>query len=547
MSIQNLIDTYKGNPAPLANKVQQDMRAQQSQQPQQGPQGQRAQPSGAIPPDLEQAMALQQIQELQQAAQAQQAMQAGGPQPTIVQKLQQLLGHAPMQGQPQGMMPQGPQGQPQGGPPQGQPQPQGIHQLPTNIGQHLAGGGIVAFAAGDAVDESDDLPDWARGLRANRLARQRAMEEERARNMAQVNASGVSEGRSANVPRNDLLTAPAEESVGAGPRDDPMRDLVSRLHSQRAPAPRPPVAQAPAPIPRPPVAAAPSAPSAPTGQPAQQGLGALLEQNIRADLGRDRDVEAQKMLEKQRDISGMSDYQKQMLDMVTRREAAQKEAQSNRTPEWVRGLQALGGAPIRGGLGMVLAQAGRGATAARDAYGEEDMKFANELDTLRKAAMDAQLRGNMDLAKTYADQYREVDSARRAAMTSGTSLENTRVNDATRRQNAMDAAAARAQAERFRHEDRATAAADRSTAAGERMDAQYREQAMRLAMTAAVKEKESPANFARLRDVSAEELAARKFDAIYNALKTGKMSAAPGAGSPGGTSTSGWGKAQVVK
>jgi hypothetical protein len=295
-------------------------------------------------------------------------------------------------------------------------------------------------------------------------------------------------------------------------------------------APRPPTAQAP----RPPTAVQPGAQAAP------QGLDALLESSIRGDLTRDRDVEAQKMMDKQRDISGMSGYQQQMVDMLNRREAAQKAAQENRTPEWVRGLQAAGGPAVRGGIGMLLNQVGRGATAARDAYGEEDAKYANELDVLRKAAMDAQLKGNMELARTYADQYKEVDAARRSAMTSGTSLQNTRENVAQRKQTAADALAGRMQADRFRRDDK-------TTAAGEKTDAHYKEQAMRMAMAAAVKEKESPTNFARLKNVSAEELAAEKFNAIYNALKTGKMAPAPGAGSPGGTSTSGWGKAQVVK
>ena len=59
--------------------------------------------------------------------------------------------------------------------------------------------------------------------------------------------------------------------------------------------------------------------------------------------------------------------------------------------------------------------------------------------------------------------------------------------------------------------------------------------AKRMAMAAATKAKESPINMAKYKDTSAEMLAASMFDSIYNALKTGKMSEAPGASSPGGT------------
>ena len=111
---------------------------------------------------------------------------------------------------------------------------------------------------------------------------------------------------------------------------------------------------------------------------------------------------------------------------------------------------------------------------------------------------------------------------------------------ATQRPAASDAAAGRAQAAQFQQENRATAAADKT-------DAHFKEQAMRMAMAAATKAKESPANMAKYKDTSTEMLAASMFDSIYNALKTGKMSAAPGAAGPGGTSKPGWGQAQVVK
>ena len=154
MGINQLANMYMGNPQPLAQKVQQ---AQQQAKP------------GQIPPDLKEALALQQIQDMRQAAQNQQAMQAGGPQPTVVDQLKQMIARQaqPTQGMPQGT----PQGMPQGAPQQMAPQPApqglpaipqgaaaapqppseeqpGLPQLPNELGQHYDGGGIVAFAGG---------------------------------------------------------------------------------------------------------------------------------------------------------------------------------------------------------------------------------------------------------------------------------------------------------------------------------------------------------------------------------------------------------------
>jgi hypothetical protein len=132
MGIDQLVNAYKGNPQPLQAKVQQ---------------AQKGQPPGAIPPDLEEAIALQKITELRNSAQAQQAMQAGGAQPSIVEKLRQMLSaDQRQQAQPPQMpqMAQGPQAMPQGQPPQQPPQPpQGVDALPTNVGQQYAEGGII--------------------------------------------------------------------------------------------------------------------------------------------------------------------------------------------------------------------------------------------------------------------------------------------------------------------------------------------------------------------------------------------------------------------
>ena len=138
MGIDQLVDAYKGNPQPLQARVQQ---------------AQKNQPPGAIPPDLEEAIALQKITELRNSAQNQQAMQAGGAQPSVVEKMRQMLGAEQRQQAQPPQMPQGmPEGQPQMAqapqqPPQGQPvmaaRGGSIDQLMSNLGRHYDEGGII--------------------------------------------------------------------------------------------------------------------------------------------------------------------------------------------------------------------------------------------------------------------------------------------------------------------------------------------------------------------------------------------------------------------
>jgi len=103
----------------------------------------------------------------------------------------------------------------------------------------------------------------------------------------------------------------------------------------------------------------------------------------------------------------------------------------------------VGGAPIRGGAGMVLAQAGAGATKAREAYADQDMKYVEELDRLRDVITDAKIKGNYELAKEGMAAYKEVDARRRAAAQSSASLLNTDANNAARIQQANITAQAR--------------------------------------------------------------------------------------------------------
>jgi hypothetical protein len=171
IGIDKLVDSFMGNPAPLQAKVDRDNAGK---------------PPNAIPKDLEEAIALQEIADVHMGAQNDQAMQAGGPQPSVVQKLQQMLASAEQRQQaqmPQGTPPQMPPQMPKGMPPQmprgmppqmpkGMPpqMPQGmppkpvmaarggsISQLMSNLGRNYDGGGIVAFAPGGEIKLGTDF------------------------------------------------------------------------------------------------------------------------------------------------------------------------------------------------------------------------------------------------------------------------------------------------------------------------------------------------------------------------------------------------------
>jgi hypothetical protein len=253
MGINKLANMFMGNPQPLAQKVQQ---AQQGVKP------------GEIPPDLEQAIALQKIQEMHAAAQNQQAMQAGGPQPTVVDRLRQMLQQQPQaQAQPEGtapppmqhpMAPQGiaaaqpqgaPQGQPQGiaaaqGAPQ-MPQVQAAHggsiaQLMSNLGRHYGSGGIVAFATGgdEGLSERDKLrrmeaeynPAMTAGLTAG-------TETQPTLQQGQTEAERMRLERMRQDP--EALAAAKEarfESQVGGPNLEAERALMEELKAKRAKA-----------------------------------------------------------------------------------------------------------------------------------------------------------------------------------------------------------------------------------------------------------------------------------------------------------------------
>jgi hypothetical protein len=554
--IDQLVDTYKGNPQPLAEKMQKS---------------QQGQPPGRVPPDLEEAIALQKIAELRNSAQGQQAMQAGGAQPSIVDKLKQMIGQNQMQAQMQGQ----PVMAASGG---------SIDQLMSNLGQHYAGGGIVAFKTGNEVEDPEKLTEEeARDI----MRRIRQRTDMRPESMAVTDmdttsipgfvagnrfqqemdrASGKREPMTPQQMEANVKPAPREESPRepySGPQQYTLQqqgaDYVARKQAAReakvkedaenearrqalvsqiptggptAPAstgrmpgelernlsntlaampgasvrkafsgsgirglmgllgiagdreekpaaepvrggrttmandprlgkldttptgpgaPAAPTANVPA-APRP-SAGGPNVgkPNPPTNANAAatkldpNGLRALSERMIREEMGLNPETESDKMVARARKLMGMDEILNEKRTRVSDFEKAVAESKANRTPEWIKALQAAGGAPVRGGIGMLLGQMGAAATKTREGYDSQDLEYKRELNRLRDIISDAQLSGNKELAKTAMDAYKEVDARRKAGLTSATSLLNTDATTETSRQNAKDAAAARAQ------------------------------------------------------------------------------------------------------
>lgn len=141
-SVNDIASLYRGNPAPLQQKVQRE-----------------TQQNKGIPQDLKELLALQMLTEERSSMERQKAidaLQQTQGEPTVAQSVQQraqqaiqarkaqeMQQQAAMQGMAQQMRPQGiPAGIPQ---PQRQPEVQGMYR-----------GGVAKFAAGEEVEEDDE-------------------------------------------------------------------------------------------------------------------------------------------------------------------------------------------------------------------------------------------------------------------------------------------------------------------------------------------------------------------------------------------------------
>lgn len=419
MGINQLANMYMGNPQPLAQKVQQ---AQQQTKP------------GQIPPDLKEALALQQIQDMRQAAQNQQAMQAGGPQPTVVDQLKQMIAQ---QQQPQGM-PQGasqqmaPQPAPQGLPqaaPQGMtaaPAQQlpseeqaGLPQLPSSLGQHLSGGGIIAFAGPDGSYVSDSGEYYAEPLPAE--ARQnmdtgilKKLQEYMSRNLERDPRTGEvvrnpDTGEPMRKTSNDIPRAAAPEAPYGNESRREVMPVTQGLPSsllvkQNLPsAPRPPVA------PSAPVAPVPTVEAIAGKPPAAVSPDVELAQKVLRNSMQDpAAARAEEVAAYQKAIAApdTTNYDRAVEELQRRKQ--QFAAPATGMPALMEYLQQIAQAPK--GVGSLTA----GAMGAQKVQELQQQRETNQFD-LAKQIIDQEQK-KLDVQRGYAKEVYGVGKEKYNAM-----------------------------------------------------------------------------------------------------------------------------------
>jgi hypothetical protein len=473
MGIEQLVDTFKGNPQPLQAKVQ---KAQQSQ------------PPGFIAPDMEEALALQEILELQKGAQNQQAIQAGGPSPTIMEKLRQMVGTARAQGQPQmgqarqqpmpGAMPQQPVMAARGG---------SIDQLMSNLGSHYAGGGIIAFdgTKGSKVEDKDkdkeeertkqreadrrallsfpaalgdiaQLPiaagynlaaDAGSGLEGflNRLGSAVTGEDINTQKDDQVG----NKFRFSPTPFTDMLRSPAGKETQQ-PRGEAVRatdpaSIRSQLNaadagSRSEPGTALPPELSPANV-KPTANVSGGGPRVNTTRPSAEPTDPMevaLRAAIMKALGRDENQEFEKGAKQYQDFMGLDKLLAPREARIAEREGMQRKIQGDRLPSWVEGLDRASKPIVSGGIGTILNNLGSGMRDQSKAYSAEDLKFFDQISDMKDEVLKLRMEGKYKAAAAGQEQIKNMLADKRQAESSGTSLLNTKENTRSREQTALD-------------------------------------------------------------------------------------------------------------
>lgn len=171
-SVNKIASAYKGNPEPLAEKVEQD----------------RKQNGGVIPSDLRQLMASYDLAQGKQHAGIQATLNAPANMPTVAEDVQakakQALQARMVQEAQKQMAKEGKPGMVPFGVPQPRPQAEerGIDSLTSNVGESYAHGGVVAFQEGGTPTDDRSAEDMLRERmrvneetkRAEAVARQKA-------------------------------------------------------------------------------------------------------------------------------------------------------------------------------------------------------------------------------------------------------------------------------------------------------------------------------------------------------------------------------------
>lgn len=234
-SVNQISSAYLGNPQPLAQKVEKDK-----------------QQHGGIPQDLRQLLALNDITEGRNAVGIQQALQAPAQMPTVAQSLQERARQA-IQAQ---MMQQAQQQQAKNGQPMTVPpnvprppmQAQGIDNLPSNVGEEYAHGGII----GNVRHFEEGGKTWIEKLLYSNISPAERARKEELEKQAEENRSVPTK---ANVEReaamaevnkpNPNQTQEVLERVGLATRQEqPAQQVVGKPLPSASPA-APPALAAP--------------------------------------------------------------------------------------------------------------------------------------------------------------------------------------------------------------------------------------------------------------------------------------------------------------
>jgi len=586
-SAQGIASLYRGNPQPLQQVIQKE---------------QQAKPG--LPPDLQKLLALQIVNNEKDGFAAQKAMEQlqqmggaqGGKPPTVMQSLQQQaeqkLQAQAVQAQQkqqgiQSLMQQVPaSGVPAGTPqPDAQPEAQGIDQLPAEF--DMAEGGIVAFAKGGAEGEETEeyetrLDKLYRENREDAARPERKKDDEGIRKALAFLAAPL-------AAAGDVVAAPVRGLYGmtqhGGVSMTPLMDARARFlaSSENAPAAESAVREvtapqaaptpvgnraainavdaatraAPAEKPAPkqivnnlkalaeqrgaaPKPAAPAVPVAATPAPAVESAAMNLVKARMAEKPEDREAAAMAKYEKLVGKPDTAQHDRLIAELEKRKQSLEPKQGFEGLMEYL-GQVSANSQPGRGSFASGAAGA-RGMDTLNKERALQQFELSKQaievsqkkLDTVRAYAKDVYGVGKTAFDQVYKDQFdaaKEVvkDEAEAKKLAQENTLKTLQM------QNNLDV-------QRLQNQGSLAVANARGAGAGGDDKQQLSElKALQSSLATQMKTTYKPAERqvlqAKLNQVEA---------AIAKMAGLDTMGAAPGAASPGGTSTTGWGKAQVV-
>jgi hypothetical protein len=518
-SAQGIASLYTGNPVALQQRIQQE---------------QKAKPG--MPPDLQKMLALQIVTNVDDAFEKQKAMdqlqQMSGPQgepPTVLETLQQQAAQK---------MQAAPQAQPQA-------QAAGIDQLPAEF--EMAGGGIVAFNG----EDRSDVPKYRTRYDAMNDENREREEAERAEREERVR-----ENNGSTMPYGEQMSRLGSSLSGG--IANALKTLVSApgygLSRDEAPAPataagagrgivNPPAADASAPAP----VAPPRAPvrdlqqlatqkAAPAATPAVAPAGstqAAYDDYLKRTLTAKRDDERAAEEGRFERAVGRADTTQidRLMDEMEKRKQALAPKQG-----YAGLMEYLGEISRSGSRGRGSFAAGAAGAARLDDLNKERATQQFELTKqgveLAQKKLDMDRSFKLDKYKTGQEGAKRIDdAAKEAAKEFGLDARNEKT------------LANQIKVQLLQNQGMLATANVRAANAGGGDKQQLSElKALQKTLTDQMKttfnKGERQQLQAKLGQVEA---------AIAQMAGLDTMGSAPGAAGPGGTSTSGWGKAQVVK